>query len=88
MIRILIVDDSITQREILRKTLENEAEFAVVGELCDGRDAVKVVKEQKPDVVLMDVHMPKMDGVEATRQIMSECPVPVVVISATLRSST
>jgi two-component system chemotaxis response regulator CheB len=85
MIRILIVDDSITQREILRKVLETDGEFAVVGEVRDGSHAVRSVKEHQPDVVLMDVHMPGMDGIEATRQIMNQCPVPVVMISATLR---
>jgi two-component system chemotaxis response regulator CheB len=85
MIRILIVDDSITQREILRRVLEADAEFAIVGEASDGKFAVEMVKEHEPDVVLMDVHMPDMDGVEATRQIMSQCPVPIVIISATLR---
>lgn len=85
MIRILIVDDSITQREILRKVLDSEADFAVVGEARDGSFAAEMVKEHVPDVVLMDIHMPNMDGVEATRQIMSQCPVPIVIVSASLR---
>jgi two-component system chemotaxis response regulator CheB len=85
MIRILIVDDSITQREILHKVLEADGEFTVVGEARDGVYAVEMVKQLRPDVVLMDVHMPQMDGIEATRQIMKECPVPVVIISASLR---
>ncbi len=85
MIRILIVDDSITQREILRKVLEADDQFVVVGEGRDGACAVQMVKQCGPDVVLMDVHMPEVDGIEATRRIMSECPVPVVIVSATLR---
>ena len=85
MIRILIVEDSVTQREILHKVLESDNEFAVVGEARDGSRAVEMVKEHQPDVVLMDVHMPKMDGIEATRQIMSQCPVPIVIVSATLQ---
>lgn len=85
MIRILIVDDSITQREILRKVLEADGEFAVVGEARDGSHAVEMVKEHQPDVVLMDIHMPEMDGIEATKRIMNQCPVPVIIASATLQ---
>jgi two-component system chemotaxis response regulator CheB len=85
MIRILLVEDSITQREILRKVLEADGEFTVVGEARDGIYAAEMVKELKPDVVIMDVHMPQMDGIEATRQIMKECPVPVIIISAAMR---
>jgi two-component system chemotaxis response regulator CheB len=85
VLRILIIDDSITQREILRKVLEADGEFTVVGEGRDGNQAVPLVTKHQPDVVLMDVHMPEMDGVEATRHIMRKCPVPVVIMSATLR---
>ena len=85
MIRILIVDDSVTQREILHNVLEADGEFVVVGMARDGSYAVEMVKEHQPDVVLMDIHMPIMDGIEATRQIMSQCPVPIIIISATLR---
>lgn len=85
MIRILIVDDSITQREILRTLLEADAGMTVVGEARDGSFALAMVKEHQPDVVLMDIHMPDVDGVEATRQIMSQCPVPIVIVSASAR---
>lgn len=85
MITVLIVDDSVTQREILKRVLEGDPDFAVAGEARNGKEAVEMVPECKPDVVLMDVHMPVMDGIEATRQIMAQCPVPIVIISATLR---
>ena len=85
MIKVLIVDDSITQREILKQVLEADGEFVVVGEARDGNQVVQMVRECRPDVVLMDIHMPEMDGIEATRQVMSQCPVPIVVASATLR---
>lgn len=85
MVTVLIVDDSVTQREILKRILESDPDFAVAGEARDGREAVAMVEQCAPDVVLMDVHMPAMDGIEATRQIMARCPVPIVVISASLR---
>lgn len=84
MIRVLIVDDSVTQREIFRRLLADD-ELTVVAEARNGREAVSLVKELAPDVVLMDIHMPDMDGIAATRAIMRECPVPVVIASATLR---
>ncbi len=84
MIKILIVDDSVTQREILKRVLESDPDFCVAGEARNGREAVPMVQECAPDVVLMDIHMPEMDGIEATRQIMAQCPVPIVIISASL----
>jgi two-component system chemotaxis response regulator CheB len=85
MIRVLLVDDSVTQREILKRVLEGDPHFEVAGEACNGRDAVAMVEHCDPDVVLMDIHMPEMDGIEATRQIMARHPVPIVVISASLK---
>jgi two-component system chemotaxis response regulator CheB len=85
MIRVLIVEDSVTQREILKRALESDSQFAVAGEARNGREAVALVQEIDPDVVLMDIHMPDMDGIEATRIIMSTQPVPIVVLSATVR---
>ena len=85
MIRVLIVDDSITQREILKRLVNGDGAFTVIAEARNGREAIAKVLEHSPDVVLMDIHMPDMDGIEATRQIMQQCPVPIVVASATLR---
>ncbi len=85
MIRVLIVDDSITQREILKRLVNGDSAFTVIAEARNGREAIAKVLENPPDVVLMDIHMPDMDGIEATRQIMRQCPVPIVVASATLQ---
>src|SRR5580658_8403293 len=85
MIRVLIVEDSITQREIFRRLLTADGEFTVVAEARNGREALEKVQKHAPDVVLMDIHMPDMDGITATREIMSRFPVPIVVISATLK---
>ena len=85
MIRVLIVEDSITQREILKRLVNGDGAFIVIAEARNGREAIAKVLEHSPDVVLMDIHMPDMDGIEATRQIMQQCPVPIVVASATLR---
>jgi len=85
MIRVLLVEDSVVQREILRRILGGDSAFIIVAEARNGKEAVHMVEEHRPDVVVMDIHMPDMNGVEATREIMRRCPVPIVVASATLR---
>lgn len=85
MIGVLIVDDSVTQREIFARMLADDSELTVVGHASNGREAVEKVRSLAPDVVLMDIHMPGMDGIEATVEIMRKTPVPIVVASATLR---
>ncbi|RMH67828.1 MAG: chemotaxis-specific protein-glutamate methyltransferase CheB [Bacteroidetes bacterium] len=81
MIRVLIVDDSMVLREYLRGLFE-EAGMEVVGVARHGQEAVEQVPVLRPDVVTMDISMPVMDGVEATRRIMRTHPVPIVVVSA------
>ena len=85
MIRVLLVEDSVVQREILRRILSGDSTFTIVGEARNGNEAVRMAEELRPDVVLMDIHMPDMNGVEATREIMKRCPVPIVIASATLK---
>lgn len=68
-IRVLIADDSVRTREGLRVLFAAWPEIAVVGEATTGREVVQHVAELRPDVVLMDLSMPVMDGVQATRQI-------------------
>ncbi len=85
MIRVLLVEDSLTQREILRRLLQEDGAFLVIAEARNGREGVELAARCRPDVVLMDIHMPDMNGVEATREIMRQCPTPIVVASATLK---
>ena len=83
MTTILIADDQALVRVGLRKILENEAETSVVGEAGDGEDAVSAAKRLQPDVVLMDIRMPVLDGIEATRRIVGSQPATRVLILTT-----
>ena len=67
MIRVVLVDDQAMVRQGLRMILEAEPSLTVVGEAGDGREALELVPRARPDVVLMDVRMPRMDGIEACR---------------------
>jgi len=73
-IRILLVDDHKIVRDGLRKLLEKEQALLVAGEAEDGRSAIKAVRELRPDVVIMDVAMPDLNGIEATRQLVADRP--------------
>lgn len=79
-IRILLVDDHTILRDGLRTLLENEPDLKVIGEAEDGRQAVTLACQHDPDVVLMDIAMPLLNGLEATRQIKRQCPKAKVLI--------
>lgn len=81
MINVLIVDDSATVRQHLKRILEAGG-VRVIGMAGNGEDAVRFVREQKPDVITMDIEMPKMNGLDATRRIMETNPLPIVIVSA------
>jgi DNA-binding NarL/FixJ family response regulator len=80
MIGVLVVDDHAMVRSGLTVLIDGAADLQVVGEAADGRHAVELALETEPDVVLMDLSMPVMDGVEATRELLARRPESVVVV--------
>src|SRR5258706_7270423 len=87
MIRTLIAEDSPTIRALLAEVLRADPEMEVIGEAHDGEEAVSMTRRLKPDVVTMDIHMPRLDGFEATKRIMMEAPTPIVIVSKTVEAS-
>ncbi|MES2177626.1 MAG: chemotaxis-specific protein-glutamate methyltransferase CheB [Gemmatimonadota bacterium] len=85
MIRVLVADDSPTARALLVALLSSEADIRVVGEAKNGQEAVTMAESLAPDLITMDVQMPVMDGLEATKQIMMRSPRPIIIISSTAR---
>lgn len=77
---IILADDHPIVRKALRNDLEKEADFAVLAEAGDGEEAVKLVSELTPDIVIMDIGMPKINGIEATRQIKASHPDIIVLV--------
>jgi two-component system, NarL family, response regulator LiaR len=84
-IKVLLADDHAVLRESLRHMLEEEREFEVVAEASNGEDAVNLTVELNPDVVIMDISMPGLNGIEATRQIKSRCP-RVAILALTVHN--
>jgi two-component system chemotaxis response regulator CheB len=82
MIKVMVVDDSVTARLLLRRILADDPEVEVVAECVNGQEAVELAMSVRPDVITMDVFMPVMDGLEATRRIMEESPRPIILVSA------
>jgi DNA-binding NarL/FixJ family response regulator len=80
VLRVVLVDDAVEIRELLRFMLDREPDFTVVAEAADGAAGVQAVIDTVPDLVLLDVGMPVMDGMEALRIIRVECPTAVVVM--------
>lgn len=80
-LRVLIVEDDFLVGEMVRGLLE-DLSYSVVGTAGDGHEALHLTLKLRPDVVLMDIEMPRQDGLEATQHILDQCPTPVVILSA------
>lgn len=79
-IKIMLVDDHPLMRQALRNILERENELKVVGEAGNGQEAIEMAMEFRPDVVIMDINMPVLNGIEATKQIKAQCPFISILI--------
>src|SRR5438874_2719790 len=82
MIRVLVVDDSPTARALLVEILRTEPDIQVIGEAKDGLEGVELTGKLRPDLVTMDVRMPRLDGFAATKEIMIASPTPIVIVTA------
>jgi DNA-binding NarL/FixJ family response regulator len=86
VIRVLIADDQAVVRGGLRMILEAQHDIEVVGEAADGREVIALARELAPDIVLMDIRMPQLDGIEATRRLVVRDPRPRIVVLTTFGS--
>ncbi|MCX6270903.1 MAG: response regulator, partial [Bacteroidetes bacterium] len=82
MIKVLIVEDSRVVREYLQYILENDPAIEVIGNVSNGKLALEFLKDHQPDVITMDIDMPIMNGLEATRMIMATYAIPIIIVSA------
>jgi two-component system chemotaxis response regulator CheB len=81
-VRVLVAEDSATTRELLVGLLGSDPAIEVVGTAAHGEAAVELTRRLRPSIVVMDIHMPVMDGFEATKRIMLEAPTPIVIVSS------
>lgn len=82
MIRVLVAEDSPTVRALLVEMLASDPGILVVGEAVDGLQAVEMAERLRPDLVTMDIHMPRLDGLAATREIMIRAPTPILIVTS------
>ena len=82
MIRVVVAEDSLTVRELMVSILESDPEIRVLGQAKNGVEAVELTVRLRPDLITMDVHMPVMDGFEATKEIMVHAPTPILIVSS------
>jgi len=87
-LKVLIVDDSAFMRKLITDFLTEDQSFDVVGYARNGKDAIEKIKALKPDVVTLDIEMPIMNGLEALKIIMKECPLPVIMLSSSTQYGT
>jgi two-component system, chemotaxis family, protein-glutamate methylesterase/glutaminase len=83
VVRVLVVEDSAVVTEFLLQVLQSDPEIVVAGTAQDGAEALAAVERLRPDIITMDVHMPKMNGFDATRRIMEARPTPIIIVSGT-----
>src|SRR5690349_2813463 len=81
VIKVLIVDDSAVVRQMYKTLLESDPEIVVIGTANDPYIAAQKIQKEKPDVITLDIEMPRMDGLTFLKKIMSQAPMPVIVIS-------
>ena len=81
-VRVLVVDDSAFMRKAISMMIEDDPDIEVIGTARDGIEAIEKVKLLKPDLVTLDVEMPRMDGITALKRIMRENPLPVLMVSS------
>src|SRR5260370_1303307 len=81
-IRVLLVEDSLTVRKRLCEVLSTDPGFEVVGEAEDGKKAIELCQQFRPDVITMDMMLPLMSGLAATEYIMAYCPTPILIVSS------
>src|SRR6478672_816467 len=85
-IRVIVVDDSALMRRVITGLIEQDPAIRVVATARNGREAIELVQEHRPDIVTMDVRMPVMDGLATTEHLMAYCPTPILVLTASLAS--
>jgi two-component system chemotaxis response regulator CheB len=83
-VRVLVAEDSATAREALLAIFARDPDIEVIGVAKDGGEAVALTQRLRPDIITMDIHMPVLDGYEATRRIMAEAPTPILVVSSSV----
>lgn len=81
-VKVLVVDDSSLMRRLISRLLEEDKDIQVIGTAADGLEALQQIKVLRPDVVTLDVEMPKLDGIATLRRMLVECPTPAVMLSA------
>lgn len=80
-VKVLVADDSLVSQKLLSGLIRHDDRFELVGVAGNGEQTLELAKSMRPDVISMDINMPLMDGIEATRRIMQDCPVPILIVS-------